>query len=322
MDRLSGDLDRGNERGDIAEVSAIPLKSDVELLLDQSSRRLAVPERLLNLDELDVLYDDQYQALWSFMRPAGRPSFTPPMLADFEEWQKLIKQHFGPELVPLRYLILGSRAPGVFCFGGDLELFHRLIRERNREGLQAYGYRCVEILDRNLHALDIPMLTIGLVQGQALGGGFEALLSFDFIIAERDATFGLPEITFGLFPGMGAHAMLSRKLGSAMADRIILSNETYSAEDMYELGIVHRVVPSGEGVQAVREFMAKSDRRHAGLVHARRAMRVATAIEMTEYYRIVDLWADAALQLREQDLKLMQRLAGAQARQSRLAKAS
>jgi DSF synthase len=322
MDRLSGDLDRGNRTGGIEDVSAIPLKSDPEFLVDQSHRRLAIPERLLDLDELDVLYNGDQAALWTFMNPSDRPSFTPTMLSDFEQWQNLIRQHFGPGRLPLRYLILGSRAPGVFCFGGDLALFHSLIRERDRDGLTAYGYRCVEILDRNMHALDLPLLTIGLVQGQALGGGFEALLSFDFIIAERGSTFGLPEITFGLFPGMGAHAILSRKLGSAAADRLILANETWSAEYMFELGLVHQLAPAGGGVEVVREFMAKSDRRHAGMVNARRAMRAATPIEMAEYYRIVDLWAEAALQLREQDLKLMQRLAGAQTRQALLAKAS
>ncbi|RZK00877.1 MAG: enoyl-CoA hydratase [Novosphingobium sp.] len=322
MDRLSGDLDRRTEQDGADDALAIPLTNDVELLLERSERRLAVPERLLALEELDVLYDETKQALWTFMRPKDRPSFTRTMLTDFEAWQSLIKQGFGPERLPLRYLILGSRAPGVFCFGGDLALFHQLIRERDREALAAYGYRCVEILDRNMHALDLPMLTIGLVQGQALGGGFESLLSFDFIIAERGSTFGLPEVTFGLFPGMGAHAILSRKLGAAMADRIILSNETYSAEEMYDLGIVHQLAPAGEGVAAVRDFMAKTDRRHAGVVNARRATRVANPIEMSEYYRIVDLWADAALQLREQDLKLMQRLASAQAQKAMLARAS
>jgi DSF synthase len=282
--------------------------------LERTAQRLAVPERLLNLNELDVLYDGEIHALWTFMRPLGRPSFTPTMLSDFEAWQSLIGDHFGPGRVPLRYLILGSRSPGVFCFGGDLGLFHRLIREGNREGLTSYGYRCVEILNRNRHALDLPMITIGLVQGQALGGGFEALLSFDFIIAERGSKFGLPEIMFGLFPGMGAHALLARKVGSAIANRMILSNETYSAEAMYELGLVHQLAEPGEGIAAVRDFMAKSDRRHAGLVNARRAMRVTAHIEMAEFYKIVDLWADAALQLREQDLKLMQRLADAQAR--------
>jgi DSF synthase len=236
------------------------------------------------------------------------------MLSDFEQWQSLIADHFGPTRIPLKYLILGSRSPGVFCFGGDLELFHRLIREGSREGLTTYGYRCVEILNRNRHALDLPMVTIGLVQGQALGGGFEALLSFDFIIAERGSKFGLPEIMFGLFPGMGAHSLLTRKVGSAIANRMILSNETYSAEEMYDLGLVHQLAEPGEGIAAVRDFIQKSDRRHSGIVNARRAMRVTAHIEMAEFYKIVDLWADAALQLREQDLKLMQRLADAQAR--------
>ena len=165
-----------------------------------------------------------------------------------------------------------------------------------------------------MHALELPMITVGLVQGQALGGGLEALLSFDHIVAERGATFGLPEIVFGLFPGMGAHTLLSRKLGTAMADRMILSNETYSAEDMYEMGLVQQLAAPGEGVEAVRTFMAKSVRKHAGLVGARRAMRVASPIGLSELRDIVSHWADSALQLCESDLKLMTRLASAQVR--------
>lgn len=314
MDRLSGDLDRKDEAGRSAEASAIPLDAREEWLLENSALRLDLPERLFNLGELDVLYDADHRTVWTFMRPKGRPSFTPPMLADFELWQRLISQSFGPERVPLDYLVLGSRAPGVFCFGGDLELFLRLIREGNRAGLVTYGNRCVEILDRNIHALDLPILTIGLVQGQALGGGFEALLSFDVIVAERGATFGLPEITFGLFPGMGAHAILSRKIGTAMADRMIVSNETYTAEHLYEMGLVHMLAEPGEGVEAVKKFISRSERRHPGLVGARRAMREAAPIAMAEFYRIVEHWADAALQLCESDLKLMQRLVNAQTR--------
>ncbi|MFZ5743481.1 MAG: crotonase/enoyl-CoA hydratase family protein [Pseudomonadota bacterium] len=293
--------------------------SDAAALLQQARLRLSIPDDLFALNELDVLYSEREETLWTYMRPAGRPSFTPPMLADFGNWQRLIAAHFGPDRVPLKYLVLGSRAPGVFCFGGDLELFAALIRDGNRDALAAYGYRCVEILHRNMHSLDLPILTIGMVQGQALGGGFEALLSFDYIIAERGSSFGLPEVMFGLFPGMGAHAILSRRLGQAMADRIIMSNETYSAEAMYELGIVQQLAEPGEGEAAVREFIAKSSRRHAGLVGARRASRRANDVSLAELRDIVDYWADAALQLREQDLKLMQRLAGAQARLPRAA---
>jgi DSF synthase len=318
MDRPTHDLDQdvsgATHSSNLTDTPILALGDDEERLVERSRHHLAVPEELLRLNELDVLYDSELETLWTYMRPAGRPSFNPRMLDDFENWQRLINANFGPGKVPLRFLVLGSRSPGVFCFGGDLELFQRLIREGNRRALKEYGYRCVEILFRNLHALDVPMLTVGLVEGAALGGGFEALLSFDYIVAERGATFGLPEIMFGLFPGMGAHALLSRKLGTAMADRLIVSNETFSAEYMYELGIVHQLAETGEGLHACREFIIKSERKHAGLVAARKAMKISAGLTLDELKRIVDLWADTALKLREQDLKMMSRLASAQTR--------
>ncbi|WP_095010969.1 crotonase/enoyl-CoA hydratase family protein [Tsuneonella mangrovi] len=294
--------------------SAFPLTGNQGEYLADPSSECAVPEGLLRLKELECLYQAESETLWTYMAPVGRPSFTSPMLGDFENWQKYISQDFGPGKVPLKFLVLGSRSPGVFCFGGDLALFQRLIRDEDRDGLVRYGHRCCAILHRNLHALEIPMLTIGLVEGAALGGGFEALLSFDYIIADRDATFGLPEVLFGLFPGMGAHALLSRKLGTAMAERIIQSNETYSAQQMYELGIVHHLAEPGEGLAAAQEFIKRSTRRHAGLVAERKAMRMASPLALDELNRITELWADAALQLREQDLKVMNRLAAAQTR--------
>ncbi|EAQ30316.1 enoyl-CoA hydratase [Erythrobacter sp. NAP1] len=292
---------------------AIPWTGD-EQLIAESAIHNSIPEELFALQELDVLYDDRSAALWTYMSPEGRPSFTPTMLGDFESWQDLIESGFGPDKVPLRYLILGSRSPDVFCFGGDLDLFQRLIRDRDRDALVEYGHRCCRILDRNIRTLDIPMLTVGLVQGTALGGGFEALLSFDYIIAERHATFGLPEVMFGLYPGMGAHALLVRKLGSALADKIIVSNETFTAEQMYEFGIVNQLAEPGDGANAVREFIKKSERRHAGLVGARLATKRVWQLHLQELNEITELWADTALQLTETDLKVMSRLVAAQAR--------
>ncbi|MEP1421611.1 MAG: enoyl-CoA hydratase, partial [Erythrobacter sp.] len=155
----------------------IPLSRDDDVLAD-SALNNAVPGGLFELNELDILYDDRSAVLWSYMRPEGRPSFTSSLLADFERWQDLISDGFGEGKVPLRYLVLGSRSQDVFCYGGDLHLFQKLIRSKDRAGLMRYGHRCCAILERNMRSLDLPMLTIGLVQGAALGGGFEALLSF------------------------------------------------------------------------------------------------------------------------------------------------
>jgi DSF synthase len=314
MERMPGQMDRLDRSAPDTDKPVFGFGRGEEHLIAESQTHVRIDRQLFDLAELDVLYQAQSAALWTFMRPSGRPSFTHTMLHDFEAWQRLIVENFGEGQVPLRYLILGSRAPGVFCFGGDLQLFERLIRLRDREALARYGYRCVEILHRNMNALDLPMLTVGLVQGAALGGGFESLLSFDYIVAERGATFGLPEILFGLFPGMGAHAILSRKLGSAMADRLIVSNQTYTAEEMYELGIVHVLAEDGQGLVACEDFIRKSERRHPGLVAARRATRVTSPIGLSELKRVVDLWAEAALQLSDGDLKVMGRLTRAQER--------
>ncbi len=293
--------------------SAIPLLGEDDLLAE-SVLHASIPQELLSLSQLDVLYDDARATLWTFMNPQDRPSFTRAMLDDFEAWQRLIGGNFGEDKIPLRYLVLGSRADDVFCYGGDLQLFQQLIKDRNRAGLVEYGHRCCAILDRNIRTLDVPMLTIGLVQGAALGGGFEALLSFDTVIAEKQSTFGLPEIMFGLYPGMGAHALLTRKLGSAAADRIITSNQTYTAQDMYDLGIVQVLAEPGEGVKAVQDYIRKTERRHTGMVGARRATKHVWNLDVSELYRITEIWADTALQLSEQDLKMMGRLVSAQGR--------
>ena len=313
MDRMPAGIADTECYGTARETSASVRRHDDGLVAEARSR-LRLPDEIFRLKSLEVLYQPEERALWTFIRHEGRPSFTPHLLTEFEQWQDLIREGFARAPEELRFLVLGSRTPGVFCFGGDLALFQALIRAGDRAGLIGYGYRCVEILDRNMQGLGLPLVTVGLAQGAALGGGFEALLSFDHLIAEESATFGLPETMFGLFPGMGAHALLTRKLGSAMADRLILSSRTYTAREMYELGIVHEVVGRGEGIAATRAFIARSGRRHAGLYGAKRALRESNPVSLGELKRIVEHWAESALSLREQDLKLMQRLAAAQER--------
>ena len=275
-----------------------------------------VPVRrtLFTLRQLEVNWDEAARTLWTFMRPDGRPSYNLEILADFHAWQDGIEDTFAGRDDMLRYLVLGSRVPGVFSLGGDLKLFAQKIRERDRDALVAYGRSCVRILYRNMLGVGLPIVTIGLVQGDALGGGFESLLSFDVVVAEKGARFGLPENIFGLFPGMGAYSFLARRLGPARAEGMILSGNIYSAEEMYACGIVHVLAEPGEGERAVREYIARNARRHSAHRAIYTAGREVNPVTLAELERIVDIWADASLRLRDHDLKVMERLVAAQDR--------
>lgn len=270
--------------------------------------------RLFELQQLEVSWEEQTGTLWTFMRPRGRPSYNLDLLEDFHAGQRGISAAFVDHPEALRYLVLGSRTSGVFNLGGDLDYFLAKIHERNRQALVAYGESCVRILHRNLYTLGLPMITIGLVQGDAFGGGFETLLSFNVIIAERTARFGFPESLFGLFPGMGAYSLLARRSGAAFAEEMMLSGRIYTANEMKDAGLVHLVVEPGQGIEAVRDYMQRNKRRHAGARAVFQAGREVYPVTLNELDRIVQIWADACLQLHERDLKVMQRLLNAQDR--------
>ena len=194
--------------------------------------------KMFDLGELDVHFEPEIQTLWTYMSPVGSPNFSMSMLRDIMTVQSELRRLYSgvdPRQVP-KFLVLGSKFPGIFNLGGDLKLFSKLITEQNRSMLTDYALKCVQVFYDNYLSADLPIVTIALVQGDALGGGFESALSFNVLIAERGAKFGLPEASFGLFPGMGAHVKLTRLLGAAQAERMILSGKSYSAEDLFECG--------------------------------------------------------------------------------------
>jgi DSF synthase len=293
-----------------------PDGTDLAAPPDTIELEFAVDERQLwpELRQIDCAFDISHAALWSFMDFDGSPSYNPAILEDFKRWQENIgqlKDTFGGNL---KYVILGSRHPSVFCLGGHLPHFASRISARDRAGLVAYGRSCIEILHRNWRALDREVITIGLVQGDALGGGFESLLSFDVICAEKGAKFGFPERLFGLFPGMGALTFLGRKIGYAKAEQLITTGRLMSAEEAFELGLVHILAEPGGGVAAVNRYMEKGRARHSASFHFYQAAKRSNPIDFAELNDIVELWADAGLTLTTHDLQMMERLVKAQSK--------
>lgn len=272
---------------------------------------------LPRLDELGLRYDADTRALWQFMQPAGRPSFTPGLLRDMTTALDLAEQshrHGSDAEAAVRFLVLGSALPGIFNLGGDLPHFIKLITAGDRERLLWYARVCAQGQHRRAVGLDLPICTIALVQGDALGGGFEAALAHDVIIAERSASFGLPEVLFGMFPGMGAYTFLARRLDPIRAERLILSGKVYKAEELHAMGVVDELAEDGHGPQVARDFIRSFSRARSARQALLTARKMLQPVTLKELVDIAELWVDAALQLGAADLRKMSHLAKAQDR--------
>ncbi len=274
--------------------------------------------RFDSFTQLEVSFDEQDKILWCFMIPPGRPNVTFQLARESRTLQRSIQQLFRERTVqsvaPIRYMVWSSKTPGIFNLGGDLRLFAELIRLRDREQLLEYATACVDVVYMNAVNLELPLITVSLVRGDALGGGFEAAISSNLVIAERSVKFGLPEMLFNLFPGMGAYSLIARRVGAAQAERMILSARIYSAEDLCELGLVDVLADDGKGDEAVYEYVEQFGRRHSAHCAVYNVRRRVNQVSHGELLDVARIWVDAALALDEQDLRRMERLAAAQDR--------
>ncbi len=279
---------------------------------------LGVPIVGRKFDEIVLRHDVQDKIFWCFMNQTGRPSYTYSLGAEIQEVQDWITDNYayaangGPD--DLRYFVCGSKTPGVYNLGGDLRHFAESIRQRDLGAMRKYAETCVRMQHANYNAFGAPIVTFALVQGDALGGGFEHALAFDVLIAERSARLGLPEIIFNLFPGMGAYSFLSRRVGRKMAESFILEGKIYTAEELHAMGIVDLLVEDGEGEAAIVDYCTRNKQRFAAERAVYLARRATDPVELDELLRITNIWAETAMTLSEADVRKMERLADAQER--------
>ena len=267
--------------------------------------------------ELDLTLNPRDEAIWCYMQPAGPPGFTPTLLRELISMRATLQRMFANlppgEAAPVKYFVSGSRIPGIYNLGGDLGFFIACIRERNLEALRNYAHAWADVVYHMTVGFHLPLITIGLVQGDALGGGFEAALSFNVLVAEKSAKFGLP-VLFNLFPGMGAFSFLSRKLDAARAQKMILSGRIYSATELYDMGLIDVLAEDGCGEKAVRDYIAHHRRHHTVHCCIRDVGMRVNPFSLEELLDIADIWAEHAMRLEESDLRYMERLASAQPR--------
>lgn len=124
-----------------------------------------------------------------------------------------------------------------FVAGGDI------VDLNSRQGLAHYNEfaEVIHRVFRRFENSDKP--TIGVINGWALGGGTELLLTLDIRLIAEEARIGLPEITLGLFPGAGGTQRVIRQMPLCRAKELMFTGDQITAKEAVALGLCNRSVP-------------------------------------------------------------------------------
>jgi DSF synthase len=274
--------------------------------------RLSTETRVLRAD-----------ALWITLgkdADTGLQNFTPALVQEFRGLLAGLHDRRNATPVP-DYLVVQSADPAYFSMGGDLRFFRDCIQRRDTSALRDYSMRCRELLLSWSARADDTTTSVALVQGRALGGGFEMALSMDYLIAEEHSSFGFPEIMFGLFPCTGAMGLLAPRIGARAAERMMTNKKIYSAVELYDLGLVDEICATGEGELAVERFVANHSSRLKARVKVQQSRYRNSPLDRVEGVRIVEDWVETAMRLTPEELRAMDMLILMQAREAASASA-
>lgn len=180
----------------------------------------------------------------------------------------------------VRVLVITGAGDKAFVAGADVEQLASL------DPIGAFHHMLVGArLFLRIH--EFPKPSIAMVNGYALGGGFELALACDMIVASEDASFGFPEITLNTMPGWGGTQLAAKKMGLNRAKEMVLTGRHYPARTCWDFGFINRIVRPEELYNATMELahvvasrepfslsMAKDSLNHAAHLDLATGMRM------------------------------------------------
>lgn len=262
--------------------------------------------------QLSGYYEEERRTVWMMLRAQPRPCFNHVLIEEIMNISWLVRQAgFAVD-----FWVTGSLVPGMYNVGGDLNFFVECIQNGRREALRAYARACVDCVHAASRGFDTGAISLAMVEGSALGGGFEAALAHHFVLAQRDARLGFPEIAFNLFPGMGGYSLVARRSGMKLAEELIYKGESHTAEWYAQQGLVDELFEPGQSYLAVRTFIDTLQPRLNGVRAMLRARQRVMQLPRSELMDITEDWVDAAYCLQPKDVAYMERLVQLQNRHS------
>ncbi|XP_044484296.1 probable enoyl-CoA hydratase 2, mitochondrial [Mangifera indica] len=186
------------------------------LILESASSESVKLQRLSNSDSgiIEV----------SLNRPGARNAIGTEILRGLKHTFETISEDSSANVV-----MISSSVPKVFCAGADL-------KERRAMSASEIHY-FVNSLGSTFSYLEaIPVPTIAVIQGAALGGGLEMALACDLRVCGEDAVLGLPETGLAIIPGAGGTQRLPRLVGRSAPKDLIFTGRKVGGRDAMSIG--------------------------------------------------------------------------------------
>jgi enoyl-CoA hydratase/carnithine racemase len=184
-------------------------------------------------------------------RPERRNALSDPLLV------RLAEVLAGLRDDPDSRVVIVTGTPPVFSAGADAGLRASMSVEERRAAFLATRSDFLPLFSRVLDAVEaLPLPTIAMVNGHAVGAGWALALACDFRFAAAKAQFWIPEVDLGIPLAWEMTARFVRLAGPARTKEIVMEGRRYPAEEARVLGLVHAVAPGHALAAAVRDYAA------------------------------------------------------------------
>lgn len=254
--------------------------------------------------QLMAYYEEDRHVMWMMLRSAPRPCFNQQLVTDIIRLARAARDSG----LRFDFWVTGSLVPEIFNVGGDLNFFVDVIRKGERDKLMAYARSCIDGVWEIYNGFGTDAISIAMIEGSALGGGFEAALAHHYVLAQKGTKLGFPEIAFNLFPGMGGYSLVARKSNMRVAETLISTGESRFAEWHAEQGLVDEVFEPGQALMATRTFIDVMRPMLNGTRAMLRARQRVLPLSRSELMDITEDWVNSAFMLEEKDIGFMERL--------------
>lgn len=205
---------------------------------DRARETAAVPPPAATADESLILLERRGPVVILRLNHPPLNILTTPLLDEMRE--KVVELSHDPRV---RAVVVTGSGEKAFSGGADVREMLSMSRAASARH-SAKGQTLYNLLER------APFPVIAAVRGYCVGGGCEMVQACDFVIASDDAFFGQPEINIGVIPGWGGSQRLPRTIGPVRARRWIMTGDRVGAAQALQDGLVDRVVPPADLVEA------------------------------------------------------------------------